>query len=165
MISDEVIWSVLLRMTQAGLQASPTILVGFFVAALFRRLLGPEHVRRLFGDQTWHALVQAWGIGMLLPVCSLGVVPVLREMRRAGISGGTILAFALAAPLFNPLSLLYGLTLSEPFTILAFATGSLIVVTVAGWSWDHWFPGTGPPETPPRPVGYGGKRLLAILVN
>ena len=49
----------------------------------------------------------------LLPVCSIGVIPILREMKRIGIRPGAITAFALSAPLFNPLSLMYGLTLSR----------------------------------------------------
>ncbi len=52
-------------------------------------------------------------------------------------SPGAITAFALSAPLFNPLSLLYGLTLSRPYVILGFAFGSLLVVTVIGLLWDR----------------------------
>ena len=68
----------------------------------------------MFGSGTWRELPQSWFIGMLLPICSLGVIPVVRELRRSRVSGGAILAFAMTAPLFNPLSMLYGLTLSAP---------------------------------------------------
>ena len=54
------------------------------MAAIFRRLLGHENTRRLFGCGTRRELPQAWLIGMLLPVCSLGVIPMAREMRTAG---------------------------------------------------------------------------------
>ena len=79
---------------------------------------------------------------MLLPVCSLGVIPIAREMRRARISGGAILAFAMTAPLFNPLSMLYGLTLSAPFVILSFAFCTMVIVTAVGAIWNRIFPGT-----------------------
>ncbi len=46
-------------------------------------------------------------------------------------------AFALSAPLFNPLSLLYGLTLSRPYVIVGFACASLVVVTILGMAWDR----------------------------
>ncbi|MCY2967170.1 MAG: permease [Planctomycetota bacterium] len=161
-MSEPVFWSVVLRCGQALLQSAPFILCGLFVAAIFRRLLGQENTRRLFGGGGWKGLVLGWLMGMLLPVCSLGVLPVVREMRRAGLPGGTILAFALAAPLFNPLSLLYGLTLSEPFTILAFALCSLLVVSLVGAIWDWWFPATESPEPPPPQVPYGLRRLLSL---
>ena len=39
----------ILRFVQAAIQASPTILIGLLVAGVFRRLLGHEGTRRLFG--------------------------------------------------------------------------------------------------------------------
>src|SRR4051812_6114948 len=102
---EAIFWGASLRVAQALVQATPTILVGLAVAGIFQRLLGHSGTRRLFGCGTWRELPQAWLIGMILPVCSLGVIPVAREMRRSGISCGTILAFAITAPLFNPLSL------------------------------------------------------------
>jgi uncharacterized protein len=161
---QSILWGGLLRFCQAVLQATPTILVGLLVAAIFRRLLGHENTRRLFGCGTKRELPQAWLIGMLLPVCSLGVIPIVREMRRARISGGAILAFAMTAPLFNPLSMLYGLTLSEPFVILSFAFCTMLIVTAVGLIFDRAFPGTAHEEPAPPEVAYGVKRMAAILV-
>ncbi len=164
MMNEAIFWGAVLRFTQALIQAAPTILVGLVVAGIFRRLLGHEGTRRLFGSGTWRELPQAWLVGMLLPVCSLGVIPIAREMRRARISGGAILAFAMTAPLFNPLSMLYGLTLSEPFVILSFAFCTMIVVTAVGAFWNRLYPDTTREEPAPAPVAYGAKRMAAILV-
>lgn len=161
---ESIFWGATLRFCQSLLQASPFILVGLFVGGILQRLLGHENTRKLFGGSGLRALLQSWGIGMLLPVCSLGVIPVVREMRKSGLPGGTILAFALAAPLFNPLSLLYGMTLSEPFVIGAFALCSLVVITIVGMAWDRFFPGTEVPEPTPTTVPFGLKRLLSIIV-
>src|SRR5437764_1616821 len=108
-MGESLFWGAVLRFSEALLQGAPTILVGLLVAAIVRRFLGYELTLRLFGANSRRGLFQAWLIGMLLPICSLGAIPVIRELRRAGLAGGTIMAFALAAPLFNPLSLLYGL--------------------------------------------------------
>jgi uncharacterized protein len=161
-MTDAFLWGGVLRFAQAFLQASPTILIGLIVAGVMRYLLGREGTRRLFGGDSRRSLLQAWLIGMLLPVCSLGVIPVIREMRRAGLSGGTILAFALSAPLFNPLSLLYGLTLSEPVAILSFALCSLVVVTGVGLIWDRLFPHTATEPEQQKPAPPGIRRMLAI---
>ncbi len=126
-------------------QAAPFILAGFATAAVLSRFFGYDGTRKLFGEGTRSALFRAWVIGMLLPVCSLGAIPVIREMRRAGIRGGTIMAFAMSGPLFNPLSLLYGLTLSEPIAIISFAACSLVIVTVVGVIWDWLFPNSAGP--------------------
>ncbi|MEW4570044.1 permease [Tautonia sp. JC769] len=162
---DAIFWGGVQRLVEALTEAAPTILVGLVIAAIFRRLVGPEGTRRLFGAGTRWALPRAWAIGMLLPVCSLGVIPVARELRRDGLSGGTILAFALTAPLFNPLSVLYGLSLSEPVVIFTFALASLLVVTAVGVAFDRVFPDNASAEPSPPPVAYGPRRMIALLVS
>ena len=162
---EVIIWGFGLRFVQCLAQASPFILTGLFITAIFRRLLGYEGTRRLFGADTKRSLIQAWGVGMLLPVCSLGAIPIARELKKVGLTGGTILAFAMSAPLFNPLSLLYGLTLSEPVVILTFAACSLLIVTLVGAMWDRFFRKTGEAAEPPKTVAYGIKRMLAIGVT
>ena len=159
---DNLFWGAVLRFLQALLQGTPTILIGLIVAGVFRRLIGYAGTRRLFGDNSWRSLPQAWALGMLLPVCSLGVIPVVRELRKAGVSTGAILAFGITAPLFNPISLLYGLTLSNPIVIFTFALCSLLIVTLVGLAWDNLFPAQPQAEREPLPVAYGIKRMLAV---
>src|ERR1700756_2258319 len=135
---EGIFWSIVLRTGQIAVDSSMTLLCGFIVAGVMRRMLGAEGTRRLFGGAGWKGLFRAWAVGTLLPVCSLGVIPIAREMRRAGVPSGTILAFVLAAPHINPLSLLYGLTLSEPLVIICFAIGSLVIALTAGVVWGRF---------------------------
>ncbi|MFN6128688.1 MAG: permease [Planctomycetota bacterium] len=155
-------WGAMVRMGQTLIAAGPTLLVGWLIAAIFERILGREGTYRLFGGSTWRQLPQAWLLGMLLPVCSLGVIPVMIQMRRSGISGGTILAFGLTAPLFNPISVMYGLTLSDPMAILVFCMGSLTVITVMGLLWDRLFPGSAAAVESLPPTPYGIRRIGAV---
>ena len=69
------------RGTQVLVDAAIWIAVGCLVAAIFRNW-GPEQTRSVFGDQTRFGLLIGWLLGMLLPVCSLGVIPVVRELHR-----------------------------------------------------------------------------------
>lgn len=159
-------WAVLLRTGQIAIEASTTLLCGLLVAGVLRKMLGSDGTRRLFGGKGWGGLMRAWAVGTLLPVCSLGVIPIARELRRAGVSSGTVLAFVLAAPHINPLSLLYGLTLSEPRVIVCFAVASLAIALLAGWAWDRWLAKPEddlPPDPEPTPAP-GLKRLAAVLV-
>jgi uncharacterized membrane protein YraQ (UPF0718 family) len=161
-----VFWGVVLRTGQVAVEASMTLLCGLIVAGVMRRMLGAEGTRRLFGGPGWRGLLRAWAVGTVLPVCSLGVIPIAREMRRAGVPSGTILAFVLAAPHINPLSLLYGLTLSEPLVIICFATGSLIIALAAGVIWDRLLASeqdAAKPGDEPMPAP-GLKRLAAVVV-
>ena len=74
------------------------------------------------------------------------------------------MAFAMTAPLFNPLSILYGLTLSEPFVILSFAFCTMLVVTAVGFFWNKLFSFATHEEPSPPPVSYGVKRMVAVVV-
>jgi len=135
-----IVLSALVRMFQGLAAAAPTLLVGLFIAGVLRYYIGANDTRRFFGGESFRSLPQSWLIGMLLPVCSIGVLPILYELYRAKVRPGAMTAFALSAPLFNPLSLLYGLTLSRPIVIISFALASLVLVTVLGSIWD-WYAG------------------------
>jgi len=162
---DILIWGGITRSVQALVAASPTIVVGWLVAAVFERILGRDGTYKLFGGNTWRQLPQAWALGMLLPVCSLGVIPVMQQMRRSGISGGTILAFGLTAPLFNPISVLYGLTLSDPRAIFSFCICSLILITILGIIWDRLFPNSQQSIEPLAKTPYGLRRIAAVSLS
>jgi len=158
----------LIRFVEGGISAAPTLLVGLLIAAVLRYYLGSDGTRKLFGGDSLRSLPQAWAVGMLLPVCSIGVLPILFEMRRCRIKPGAMSAFALSAPLFNPLSLLYGLTLARPYVILFFAFGSLLVVTLVGLVWDSKF-SRHERDSEQRPSGkacqvIGITRLFAVFV-
>jgi uncharacterized membrane protein YraQ (UPF0718 family) len=170
---DVALWAFALRFCQAGMDAALTLVIGVVTAGILRRMVGPAGTRKLFGTG-FRGLASGWLAGMLLPVCSLGVIPVAREMRRSGVPGGTVLAFVLAAPLLNPISFLYGLTLAEPTVILSFAGASLFLSTAAGFLWDKVFAratdaaeaaalaerADGEPAPPEGP-----KRMLAVFVT
>lgn len=155
--------AALLRFCESAMQAAPTIMIGFLVAAIFARMMSPAQVRTLFVGGRGTGLMKSWLLGMLLPVCSLGAIPIVRELARQKIPMGSILAFAITAPLFNPISVLYGLTLSSPIVIFTFCLASLLIVTVVGLAWDWLFPED---RTAPKhltAIAPGIKRLLGVV--
>jgi len=161
---NELFWGAGYRMLTALLHAAPTILCGLVVAAVLERLVGGRLVRSLLAAGTTTSLVRAWLLGMLLPVCSIGAIPVARSLARAGLGGAAVLAFAVSAPLFNPISLLYGLTLSHPLVIVGFAVASMAVVTIVGLAWERLaggaaanVPAADEPDVPP-----GWRRSAAL---
>ncbi len=166
-------YTFLLRFSQSALDASLTLVMGVIVAGIIRRMVGPVATRRLFGSG-WTGSLRGWGAGMLLPVCSLGVIPVARELRRSGVPGGTVLAFVLTGPLLNPISFLYGLTLGEPRVILTFAGITLAETAVVAYLWDAWFGGSADKakaverariaDALPMPA-VGARRILSVLVT
>jgi uncharacterized membrane protein YraQ (UPF0718 family) len=157
-------WSAVVRVVQAAVEAAPTVIVGILVTAIFQRVLGRENTFTVFGGRTWRQIPQAWAMGMLLPVCSLGAIPIMTELRKAGLIGGTILAFGLTAPIFNPLSVLYGLTLSHPMVIFTICMASLALVTIMGLFWDRVFKNEFIAPEPMAPTPYGLRRVASVFL-
>jgi hypothetical protein len=113
------------------LEAAPTLLCGFLIAGLIRGMIGSVPIRRLFTDDPLVGPARSWIIGILLPVCSLGVLPVAWELRRAGVPRATVLTFLLAAPLADPFSLTYAFQQLEAHG--AFGLGGLTFFLISSF--------------------------------
>ncbi len=129
-------WSGVFRMTQAVIAASPFLLTGMLVTGILRGMIGATTVRRLFGVGHWSGPIRGWFLGILLPLCSLGALPVARELRRAGVPSATVLSFVLVAPVLNPISILYGIGHITVLTLLYFFVGTMIVSLGIGFIWS-----------------------------
>lgn len=129
-------WSGMLRIAYAMVAAAPFLVAGVLAAGLLRGMVGASRVRKILGVGHWSGPFRAWGLGVLLPICSLGALPVARELRRAGIPSGTVLSFVLVAPVLNPVSIIYGLSHIEPVTLVYFAVGTFVVSTGIGMIWN-----------------------------
>lgn len=130
-------WSGLFRMTQAVIAASPFLVTGMLVTGVLRGMVGGTTVRRVFGVGHWSGPIRGWFLGILLPLCSLGALPVARELRRAGVPSATVLSFVLVAPVLNPISILYGISHITLFTLLYFFVGTMIVSLGIGFVWQR----------------------------
>ncbi|WP_165068961.1 permease [Paludisphaera rhizosphaerae] len=123
---------LLVRAARVVVEASPYLLLGLATSAILRSMVGPARLRRVFGEGRWTGPVRAWAAATLLPVCSLGVLPVLRELRRSGVRRDAVLTFALAAPMFNPLTLLTGFSYLGPGVMARLTAASAMVSVVVG---------------------------------
>ena len=130
-------WSAVLRITEAIIAAAPYLVAGALVAGFLRGMVGTERTRKILGVGHWSGPLRAWALGILLPICSLGALPVARELRRAGVPSGTVLSFVLVAPVLNPISIMYGLSHIEPNMLLYFAVGTFAVSVGIGFLWNR----------------------------
>ena len=155
-----------LRIFEVAVESSLYLLIGFLTAGAMRTLMSPRQVRGLFGSGRWTAPVRAWlAATTLLPVCSLGVLPVLGELRRAKVPRHAILTFALAAPMLNPISLISGISYLGPNLLGLLVLGTCLVSVGAGGI-------LGPDNSPSAPVNEanphmtlpGAQRLIASVV-
>lgn len=111
-------------------EMAPYLLLGFGCAALLRCVVTDETVKRHLGQGGWRQTVKAALIGVPLPLCSCGIIPVAASLREQGGSPGAVTSFTASTPQTGVDSILAtGALLSWPFAAIrvavAFVSGVL----------------------------------------
>lgn len=83
---------------QTLLEMSPYLLFGFLVAGILSEFISPAAVERHLGSRGFGSIFKAAVMGIPLPLCSCGVIPVTASIRRHGASRGATLSFLLSTP-------------------------------------------------------------------
>lgn len=79
-------------------EMAPYLLLGFLVAGLLHVFFTEQWVQRHLGQAGLYQIAKAVVIGIPLPLCSCGVIPVAAGIRRQGGSRGAVAAFTAATP-------------------------------------------------------------------
>ena len=88
-----------LRHTWAVLgEMAPWVLGGFAVAGVLSLWLNARVVREHFGGGRFGAILKAVALGIPLPVCSCGVIPLGASLRKHGAGKGPTAAFLMSTP-------------------------------------------------------------------
>ena len=99
-------------------QMAPFLLFGFLVAGVLSVLIKPESVERHLGGRGLWQVLKAAAVGVPLPLCSCGVIPVAASLRRHGASRGATTAFLISTPQDGVDSILVSFSLlGAPFAI------------------------------------------------
>ncbi|MEM8866957.1 MAG: permease [Verrucomicrobiota bacterium] len=114
---------------------APWLLFGFLVAGVLAELIPVSLIRKHLSSPSWFSICKSVILGIPLPLCSCGVIPVAASLRQAGASKGAVAAFTASTPQtgVDSISTTYSL-MGLPFTlgriaadvISGFLAGSLI---------------------------------------
>ncbi len=78
--------------------AAPYMLGGFLLAGVVRAFIPTAAIVKLLGKPKFSSVLWAAAIGVPLPLCSCGVVPMAAALRRAGASKGAVSSFVISTP-------------------------------------------------------------------
>jgi len=111
--------------------ASVWLVLSFMLAGLMHHFISPERLQHMLGNRNFSSIIKATLSGMVLPICSCGVIPLGLGLFYSGAYLGPTLAFMTATPILNPAALLltYGF-LGPQIASIYFITGlfaSLII--------------------------------------
>lgn len=84
----------------------PFLLIGSLLSSFISVFVPGETLKRLQTKRAWLGICAFSLIGAFLPVCECAIVPLARRLRGKGVRSSAALAFMLAAPIVNPITLL-----------------------------------------------------------
>jgi len=79
-------------------QISPALLGGFLAAGIISAFLSEDFIRRHLGGGGFMGTLKAALLGVPMPLCSCGVLPVAASLKRSGASRGAVVAFLISVP-------------------------------------------------------------------
>lgn len=88
------------------LEGAPFLLAGALLSGILEEFLPPSLMTRLLPANPRLAIVASAFVGLVIPVCECGIVPVVRRLLRKGLPVSCGIAYMLAAPIVNPLVIL-----------------------------------------------------------
>ncbi|KHK03282.1 permease [Desulfovibrio sp. TomC] len=118
------------------LEAIPFLLLGSVASGLVEAFVQKDRLERLLPKGRLASTLAGLGIGALTPCCECGVVYLARRLIGKGVPPGAAVAFMLAAPVINPVSILATLVAFRGDPTMALWRCALVIV--AGLVVGYW---------------------------
>lgn len=128
----EFVTELLLESWYVLVEASPYVLLGFFVAGLLKAYVPDSLMARHLGGRGVGAVVKAAVIGVPLPLCSCGVLPAALGLRKQGASKGATTAFMISTPETGVDSMAVTYALIDPIMTVVRPVAASITALFAG---------------------------------
>ena len=84
------------------LEASPFLLLGALVSGAFEVFVPREALERILPKSPVAGVLAGVVLGMIMPCCECGIVPLIRRLLAKGVPPATAMTFMLAGPVINP---------------------------------------------------------------
>jgi uncharacterized protein len=97
-MNDSVFLAVLDATWETVVEAAPWLLFGFLIAGIIHVFLPVSWVNKLLRKPGFGSIFRASLIGVPLPLCSCGIIPVMKSLRERGVSKGAAASFMTSTP-------------------------------------------------------------------
>ncbi|SHF41161.1 permease [Caloramator proteoclasticus] len=88
------------------LEAIPFILLGSFISAVIQVFVSDATIKRLIPKNRIVAIFTASLLGLFIPICECGIIPVVRRLIKKGVPSYVAITFMLSCPIINPVVIL-----------------------------------------------------------
>jgi uncharacterized protein len=107
-------------------------LFGIFMAGVLRAFMADDFVVKHLGKNNIASVIKASLIGVPMPLCSCGVMPVAMGLRKQGAGKGPTTAFLISTPESGVDSIALTWALLDPIMTVARPLAAFITATIAG---------------------------------
>lgn len=112
--------------------ASGWLVISFVIAGLLHNFLTPDKLQKSLGNKKISSIFKSTLSGMLLPICSCGVIPIGISMYYSGVYLGPVLAFMTSTPVINPIAIVLSFGLLGPQITLIYVISGFVVPLIVG---------------------------------
>ena len=113
--------------------SGPWLVVSFVVCGVLHAFLKPEVLQRALGNTRFLSLLKATVSGVLLPLCSCGVMPLALGLYYSGAYLGPTLAFLVATPVINPAAAILAYALLGPQIATIYVISGFVLPLLVGF--------------------------------
>ncbi|MBF0546671.1 MAG: SO_0444 family Cu/Zn efflux transporter [Candidatus Riflebacteria bacterium] len=126
---------------------SPFLIFGFFVAGIFSIILSSRWIEKHLGGTGIWPIVKSALLGIPIPLCSCGVIPVTASIRKHGAGKGATISFLLSTPQTGVDSIFVTYSLLGPI-FAVFRPLVAFLMGIGGGLLIEWFDKKIPQEKP-----------------
>lgn len=128
----DVAVNILAAAWQVLCASAPYVLFGLLMSGVLKALIPDAFVARHLGGNSAGAVVKASLLGVPLPLCSCGVVPVAASLRKQGAGPGPTTAFLISTPETGVDSIAITWALLDPIMTVVRPVAAFITAMCAG---------------------------------
>ncbi|WP_238883457.1 permease [Clostridium sp. YIM B02551] len=88
------------------LEAMPFIFIGSLISSLIQIFVSEQTIARILPRNHFLALLCASLLGIFLPICECGIIPIAKKLIKKGVPVGVATTFMISTPIINPIVLL-----------------------------------------------------------
>jgi uncharacterized protein len=89
-----------------GIGSMPFVVIGVAVSTIISKYVSSSWILKRKSKNKFISHIQSMFIGLFLPVCECGNIPLAKRLSLIGFRPSEVITFMLAAPIFNPLVLI-----------------------------------------------------------